>query len=191
MVFRGLLEKEKLPRQLKSFKTDLNKMEREAWMDKIDEAKSNEEENLSLVKSLKKMKPKKLDGLIHEAHDAAFRNFDCLTCANCCKTTSPIIKDRDIEKLAKGLKMKPQTLIETYLRIDEDGDTVLQSTPCPFLDLDNYCSVYKFRPQACKEYPHTNRKRMYQILNLTQKNSMICPAVADIFEDIKGQKVSR
>jgi hypothetical protein len=76
--------------------------------------------------------------------------------------------------------MRPQTFIETYLTIDEDRDYVLQSTPCPFLGEDNKCFVYEHRPKACREYPHTNRKRMYQIMDITLKNTLVCPAVARI-----------
>ena len=41
------------------------------------------------------------------------------------------------------------------------------------------------RRTACREYPHTNRKRFYQILDLSLKNTEICPAVADVFEGLK------
>ena len=67
-----------------------------------------------------------------------------------------------------------------YLRKDEDSDLVLKQTPCTFLSDDNSCSIYDYRPQACKEYPHTDRKRIISILDLTLRNVEICPAVADI-----------
>jgi Fe-S-cluster containining protein len=69
--------------------------------------------------------------------------------------------------------------------VDEDGDYVFRSAPCPFLDLENYCTVYESRPLACREYPHTNRKRFYQVVDLSLTNTEICPAVASIFEDLK------
>ena len=73
-----------------------------------------------------------------------------------------------------------------YLKIDEDGDTVLKTAPCPFLGSDNYCSIYDVRPKACQEYPHTNRKDMHQILQTTFMNTMICPAVFEITERLKN-----
>lgn len=82
----------------------------------------------------------------------------------------------DIERLAKHLKMNAQEFIAQYLHIDDEGDHVLKSAPCAFLTVDNYCSVYEYRPRACREYPHTNRKRMHQILKLTEKNAQVCPA---------------
>ena len=106
-------------------------------------------------------------------HDEAFENIDCLTCANCCKTTSPIFYQRDIERLAKHFRIRPSEFIEQYLHIDEDNDYVLNTAPCPFLDSENYCMVYDSRPTACREYPHTNRKRMQQIFDLTLKNAAL------------------
>jgi Fe-S-cluster containining protein len=152
---------------------------------KLEVAEKHKKENQLLVKKLKKSKPKNLDDNAHEAHDAAFENIDCLQCANCCKTTSPIFYDRDIDRLAKHLKMKPSAFVAQYLHLDEVGDYVLNTAPCPFLDYENYCMVYESRPAACREYPHTNRKRFYQILDLSLKNTEICPAVADVFEALR------
>ena len=81
--------------------------------------------------------------------------------------------------------MKPGDFINRYLRMDEDGDYVLKSSPCPFLDSENYCSVYEDRPKACREYPHTDRKKILQINELTLKNTMVCPAVFEILERLK------
>lgn len=136
---------------------------------------------------LKRNKPKDLDDQFHELHVEVFEHTDCLKCANCCKTTSPIFYERDIDRLAKRLKIKPSDFIAKYLHIDEDKDYVLNTAPCPFLDSENYCMVYDDRPTACREYPHTNRKRMYQILDLTLKNTFVCPAVYEIVERLKKQ----
>jgi Fe-S-cluster containining protein len=150
-------------------------------------AKTNLKENKVFVKKLKRSKPKGLDTTVHQLHDEAFDKIDCLECANCCKTTSPAIYERDIDRLAKHLKMKPHKLIEQYLVKDADDDYVFKGAPCPFLDHENYCMVYESRPLACREYPHTNRKRFYQVLDLSLTNTGICPAVASIFEELKSK----
>jgi uncharacterized protein len=62
---------------------------------------------------------------------------------------------------------------------------VLKSSPCAFLGADNYCSIYEARPRACREYPHTNRKKMHQILDLTMRNTQVCPAVLQIVERLE------
>ncbi|MGY6742402.1 MAG: YkgJ family cysteine cluster protein [Cecembia sp.] len=141
--------------------------------------------NKKLLPKLRKLKGKVLDEAFSSAHVEKFKNIDCLQCANCCKTTSPIFIKTDIERLARVFKMKPSEFLDTYLHLDEDGDYVLNTSPCPFLNEDNTCLVYEDRPKACREYPHTNRKNMHGILNLTLQNSLVCPAVFEIFQDFQ------
>lgn len=148
-------------------------------------SKNLKKENESFYRRLKLKSPKNIDDLFHNAHDEAFEKIDCLKCANCCKTTSPIFYQRDIERAAKACRMKPGDFIDKYLKIDEDKDYVLKQSPCTFLGADNYCTIYEDRPNACREYPHTNRKKMQQILDLTFKNTLVCPAVLQITEEIK------
>ena len=130
---------------------------------------------------------KKLEGMdlqIHAIHDKVSKYTDCLLCANCCRSLGPRITDKDVEKMAKALRIKPAMVIEKYLKIDEDNDLVFKSMPCPFLADDNYCSIYENRPKACREYPHTDRKRFYQIFNLTVKNASTCPIVYDVLQEL-------
>lgn len=145
---------------------------------------NRKQEFSALFQKLKKKKPKNLDDIVHALHEEAFAMFDCLDCANCCSGISPIVIDKDVERLAKSQRTKAAEFIDQYLQIDEDGDYVFQKTPCPFLMHDNYCSVYENRPRACREYPHTNRPRFYQILKLTQKNCEVCPVVYAIVEEL-------
>ena len=93
--------------------------------------------------------------------------------------------ERDIARLSKHLKIRPAEFIEQYLRIDEEEDYVLQSVPCPFLGVDNYCSVYEARPKACREYPHTDFRDFKKITNLHYKNTMICPAAYTVIEKMQ------
>ena|ERR1700752_400666 len=148
-------------------------------------ATNRKKENKPFYDKLKRLKPRNLDEKFHSLHNEVFEEIDCLACANCCKTTSPIFYNRDIERLAKYFRIKPGEFIDKYLRIDEDKDYVLRQAPCPFLGEDNYCSVYEDRPNACREYPHTDRKRMEQILDLTYRNTLVCPAVLEITEKLK------
>ena len=138
-----------------------------------------------LFNKLRKTQPKHLDSTVQEIHDEVFSTVDCLTCANCCKTTSPIFYQKDIERLAKLFRMKPSYFIEQYLHVDEDKDFVLNTAPCAFLGEDNYCTVYEHRPTACREYPHTDRKRFYQVLDITLRNTAVCPAAFEIVEKLK------
>ena len=148
-------------------------------------AKDKQLENKKYFDKLKKKTPKNLDYVMQDLHDAEFRKTDCLNCANCCKTTGPLFTSADIERISKHLRQKPQQFIEQYLRIDEDKDYVLQTLPCSFLDTDNTCFIYDARPKACREFPHTDRKKFQQITDITLKNIPICPAVFNIVEEMK------
>ena len=149
------------------------------------EAKDKHIENKKYFDKLKKKTPKNLDYVMQEIHDAEFKKTDCLQCANCCKTTGPLFTTADIERISKHFKQKSQQFIDQYLRIDEEQDYVLQSVPCTFLDAENACLIYDVRPKACREFPHTDRKKFQQISNLTLQNVSICPAAFKIVEEMK------
>jgi len=148
-------------------------------------AKDKHKENKTFFTKLKKKPPKQLDYLMQELHDEEFKRTDCLKCANCCKTTGPLFTDKDIGRIAKFFKMKPQQFTEQYLRLDEDSDYVLQSLPLTLLGSDKYRSIHEVRPKACRELPHTDRKKFQQSSNLTRKNVAICPAAINILEAMK------
>lgn len=150
----------------------------------IDLAKANKEQYKKVFQKLKKKNSKIVDEQFHSLHEQVFEKIDCLDCANCCKTTSPIFRDVDIKRISKKLRIREAEFIKHYLRLDEENDFVLKSSPCFFLDDENKCQIYEDRPLACREYPHTDRKNMHQILNLTLKNTVVCPAVAKIVEQI-------
>ena len=145
--------------------------------------KQKERINKSL-RLIKKKPPKNLDAIFQDYHDEAFKNINCLDCGNCCKTSSPMLFEKDIERLASHLKMKPGVFYQKYLTIDEDDFNVFKETPCPFLGSDNACAVYEYRPKACREYPHTNQRKMHTLLGLAEINAGICPAVLSIVKKL-------
>lgn len=164
--------------QLKPDLSEINKL-----------AKDKHNENKKYFDKLKKKPPKNLDYIMQELHDNEFKKTNCLNCANCCKTTGPLFTSADVERISKHLRLKPQQFISQYLRIDEDQDYVLQKLPCSFLDHDNACFIYEVRPKACREFPHTDRKKFQQISAITMKNIPICPAVYNIVEEMKKKIV--
>jgi len=167
-------------------------IQRRIEMEKIiqelpEKAKEKWVENKKYFAKLKKKQRKRLDLLMNEIHEEEFERTDCLECANCCKTTSPIFTEKDISRISKYLKMKDEKFISQYLQRDTDDFLVLKTAPCTFLDQDNSCFIYDVRPKACSEYPHTNRKKFIQITDLTLKNTEICPAVFNIVETLKSR----
>ena len=139
------------------------------YQEDINLAIENRKVNEKTLQRLKKKKPKFVDDLFADLHAKAFNKIDCLACANCCKTTSPIFRDIDIKRISKKLRMSEKQFVSSFLRMDEDKDYVLQSSPCYFLGNDNKCQIYDDRPLACREFPHTNRKNMYQVMELILK----------------------
>lgn len=120
--------------------------------------------------------------VLPDLHEEAFKKVDCLACANCCKNYSPRFKTPDIKRIAKFLKMKEGDFIQTYLRLDEEGDYVMQSAPCAFLGADNYCSIYDVRPSDCERFPYTDEDVLIKRQQITLKNSTFCPAVYYVLE---------
>ena len=132
-------------------------------LDKLPEmAKLSQKKVQQTFERIRKRTPARFDDRVQELHDEAFAKIDCLECGNCCRGLGPRLIDRDIERLAKTQRMRPTAFIEAHLRIDEDGDYIFRQMPCPFLGTDNYCAVYDDRPKACREYPHTDRRRFVQ-----------------------------
>ncbi|MHC3834658.1 YkgJ family cysteine cluster protein, partial [Streptococcus thermophilus] len=52
---------------------------------------------------------------------------------------------------------------------------------------DNLCDIYDVRPKACAAFPHTDRKKIYQINHLTIKNTLFCPAAYLFVEKLKDR----
>ncbi len=151
----------------------------------LQKAKQKEKETRQFLKRLRKKVPKDLDQKFEESHDEAFQNIDCLGCANCCKTMSPRVNDRDINRLSKRFKLSRNAFIDRYLKSDEDGDYIMNQAPCPFLMDDNKCMVYEDRPEACANFPHTNHRKMHKHLNVAANNYERCPIVYHVIEALK------
>ena len=154
------------------------------YIEALKQSKVNKKSIIRQAKRFRKMRKAKVDDIIHPLHDAAFEKVDCLQCANCCKTTSPLFTERDITRISKHLGMTGSQFSQKYLKLDDDQEYVLTSAPCPFLNADNYCGVYDVRPKACSAYPHTDQVNQLGIMQLSQENANICPAVADIFNEL-------
>ncbi len=150
----------------------------ENWQAKSDEHQKKYKQFLEKANKNKVLK--QLPGL----HEEAFEKINCLNCAACCKTYSPRFKPPDIKRISKHLKMRETDFIETYLRMDEEGDYVVQRTPCPFLGDDNYCGIYDVRPSDCERFPYTDEDVLFKKYNITLKNSTFCPIVFYVLENL-------
>ena len=123
-----------------------------------------------------------------DLHEEAFAKIDCLQCANCCKNYSPRFKTPDVKRISKVLGLRESDFIDKYLRVDEDGDFVVNEKPCPFLGADNFCSIYEDRPSDCRRFPYTDEDVIIKRKELTLKNSSFCPITYYVLEKLSEKK---
>ena len=154
----------------------------EEWRNKKAGAKK---QHKKLIRKLQTHKGKRLNQFGNELHERVFSKVDCLDCANCCTSIPPMVNKTDVARIAKRLGLKVTEFEKQYLKVDEDGDTVMNQSPCPFLLADNKCFVYEFRPKACRAYPHTNNLEFSKNLSYHATNAQYCPAVFHILEEMK------
>jgi len=119
-----------------------------------------------------------------DLHEEAFSKVDCLQCANCCKNYSPRFKTPDVKRISKHLNMRDSEFIDQYLQVDEDGDFVAKTSPCPFLGEDNFCSIYDQRPSDCHRFPYTDEDVFFKRKELTLKNVSFCPIAYYVLEKL-------
>jgi Fe-S-cluster containining protein len=124
-------------------------------------------------------------------HEEAFTKIDCLQCAACCKNYSPRFKTPDVKRISKHLGLKESDFIETYLKVDNEGDFVVKSTPCPFLGSDNFCSIYEVRPSDCARFPYTDEDVIIKRQPLTLKNSTFCPITYYVLDKLSQNPSGR
>ena len=111
-----------------------------------------------------------------EMNKEVWQEVDCLSCANCCKTTPAVLLSSDIKRIAKFLKISPKLFVRKYVLEDINGELSFRKVPCVFLEADNKCAVYAVRPVACKDYPHTESSGFLRRRKLHKANVKICPA---------------
>lgn len=148
----------------------------------------NKEQQKKYKSYLERADKNKVLRQLPQLHQEAFEKIDCLQCAACCKNYSPRFKTPDVKRISKHLRMKESDFIETYLNVDEDGDFVVKSTPCPFLGSDNFCSIYDVRPSDCARFPYTDEDVFFKRQKLTLKNATFCPITVFVLEKLTEVK---
>jgi Fe-S-cluster containining protein len=133
------------------------------------------------------MEIEQLDAIVHKLNESVSTQIDCQTCGNCCRVVHPILKQKDIERLASHLSLPESEFSKKYLIRDEEEDGfTFRNIPCPFLS-DNSCTVYSVRPGDCRSYPHLHKKEFFFRINGVFSNCSICPIVYNVYELLKNE----
>jgi hypothetical protein len=130
-----------------------------------------------------------VDRLFHRIGAEVAAEIDCASCGSCCRQLSPVLLPRDIERLARRLRVPTPEFRASHLR-KEDDELVFARLPCPLLD-GTRCSCYRDRPKDCRSYPHLHKKGMTSRLLGVLGNAAVCPIVFSTLERLKAELVER
>ncbi len=133
---------------------------------------------------LERNPPKNLDIIAEQVDKEVWKEVDCLSCANCCKSMTPTFTIKDIKRIASHFEISPKEFKEKWLEYDKkEGDWVNVSMPCQFLNMqNNMCSIYEVRPADCAGFPHLAKKKMKEYIHVHQQNVVFCPATFKMVE---------
>ena len=82
--------------------------------------------------------------------------------------------------------MTAQEFVDAYVSPEHKNDVyTFRQKPCPFLGVDNRCTIYEVRPDCCREYPHTDKEGFVFRTILHANNAKQCPAVFWIVENMR------
>ena len=140
----------------------------------------------AFLSKIKKDPPADLDKLSKTLEKEVWKEIDCLSCANCCKTMTPTFTKTDIRRIAKHFELTPAAFSKKWLRKDRVGDMLNKTEPCQFLNMkDNKCSIYEIRPADCASFPHLSRKKMVDYMHVHKQNVELCPATYRLVEKME------
>jgi len=86
----------------------------------------------------------------------------CECCGRCCHQPYITVMDDEIEKISEHLRTDPTDFITRYL-YRHDGRWFFKKTvggPCAFLGKDNRCTIWRGRPEICRDFPYMVSKLM-------------------------------
>ncbi|HRP89473.1 MAG TPA: YkgJ family cysteine cluster protein [Edaphocola sp.] len=153
----------------------------------LKKAKREQQELTTFLQKFDHTIPDNLDKIVAEEDEKVWKEVNCLECANCCKTMTPIFTPEDIKRISKHLGMTEKAFFEKYLEIEEDtGSTVNKILPCQFL-VDNKCSIYEVRPIDCAEFPHHNKVPFDDYNETFIQNVHRCPATYKLVKQLKAR----
>lgn len=140
----------------------------------------------NFLTKVEKAPPRGLDTLTASLEKEVWKEIDCLSCANCCKTMTPTFTKTDIKRISKHFSLTPEAFYKKWLKKDRSGDIINKIEPCQFLNLkNNKCSIYAIRPVDCSGFPHLPKKKMVEYMHIHKQNIEYCPATYRLVEKMQ------
>jgi len=135
--------------------------------------------------------PRGLDAKIATLEKEVWKETDCLSCANCCKTMTPTFTNQDMKRIAAYFKMTVEDFQKKWLKKERGGDRdwLNKTEPCQFLNLkNNMCTIYEVRPADCAGFPHLSKK-FNDFVHIHKQNVEYCPATYRLVEKMMNSLV--
>ncbi len=147
------------------------------------------EENLRFRRHMKSYDHS--DRILRRIAEGIEEQIDCTECANCCRVATVQVSERDVERLAKFLRLKRDRVVEDFVVESEEEGFILrrdEKSGCVFLNGKD-CTVYEARPDICQRFPHLVRgngsiaSRMWEMVD----RACYCPIVYNSLEAFKQE----
>lgn len=154
---------------------------------RLGEQKLDENKRLRQHMSRHNYVERKLKVIAHKVE----AQIECLECANCCKTATARLVDRDIDKVAKAAGMKRDRFLKECTVMTADEGRILKrsdETGCIFLN-GKECLVYEGRPASCEDFPHLVRgpgSLMHRMWAMPER-ATYCPITYNTLEEWKDE----
>lgn len=148
-------------------------------------AKERADTNARFTRWTKMITSGRVDRYAREAHERVFAQLDCTQCANCCKTMSIQLEKPDIRRIAAHLQLPEAEFRERFVKANDQGLPEFNAKPCPFLADTGHCTIYEVRPKVCSGFPYTDKRGFSSRSWSHAENSVDCPAVFHILEEMK------
>jgi Fe-S-cluster containining protein len=99
------------------------------------------------------------DRILRRIAEGIEDRIDCTQCAQCCRVATVQVSERDVERLARYLRIPRDRFLADYTMESAEEGRILKRTEsagCVFLD-GNTCTAYEARPDICQRFPHVVR----------------------------------
>ncbi len=88
---------------------------------------------------------------------------ECECCGKCCHQPFITVMDDEVERISSFIGMDPYDFVMEYLYREDDRWLLRKDGKCRFLGNDNRCTIWKGRPEICRDFPYMVSKLMSSV----------------------------